>query len=65
MDESHNFLILTSYYRKFVPLFVDFTKHLSKPLKNGTRFQWSAECQSDIKHFKKLFVKNLSYSPLT
>ena len=53
MDELHHFLGLTSYYRKFVPLFADITKALNKLLLKTTKFQWSAECQSAFEHCNK------------
>ena len=39
IDELHDFLSLTGYYRKFIPLFTDITKLLNKFLKKDTKFQ--------------------------
>ena len=43
VDELHQFLGVTGFYRKFVPFYADITKCLNKLLRKGAEFQWSKQ----------------------
>ena len=57
IDEICHFLGLTSYYRKFIPLFADITKPLNKVLQKDTKFQWSTQYQAASDHLKSALCK--------
>ena len=65
MDELCHFLGLTGYYKRFTPLFSNITKPLNSLLKRGTKFKFSAECQSAFEHLKTLCVKPILQDPYT
>ena len=50
IDELHHFLGLTGYYRKFIRLFADKMKPLSKPLWTDTKFQLPTQWQPILQY---------------
>ena len=45
MKEIKQFLVLTGYYRKFVPRFADISRPLTQLMKKRMKFMWTPECQ--------------------
>ena len=56
MVEFCQFLGLTGYYGRFIPLFTDITKLLNKLTQKGTKFLWSAQYHQAFEQLKKHFV---------
>ena len=60
MDELHQFLGITGFYRKYIPFYADITNCLTKLLRKGTKFQWSQQCNNAFNILKEEFCKMLS-----
>ena len=57
MDELHQFLGITGFYRKFVPFYADITNCLAKLLRKGAEFQWSKQCNNAFNIHKEELCK--------
>ena len=57
LDELHQLLGFTGFYRKFVPFYADITNCLSRLLRKGTNFQWSEQCNSAFNVLKEELCK--------
>ena len=57
VDELHQFLGITGFYRKFVPFYADITNCLTKLLRKGTKFQWLEQCNSTFNMLKEELCK--------
>ena len=53
MKEIKQFLGLTSYYRKFVPRFVDISRPLTTLTKKDKKFEWTPACQKSFDLLKE------------
>ena len=57
VDELHQFLGITGFYRKFVPFYANITNCLTKLLRKGTEFKWSEQCNSAFNILKEKLCK--------
>ena len=57
VDELHQFLGITGFYRKFVPFYANITNCLTKLLRKGTEFQWSEQCNNAFNILKEELCK--------
>ena len=57
VDELHQFLGITGFYRKFVPFYADITNCLTKLLRKGTEFTWSDQCNNAFNILKEELCK--------
>ena len=53
IDELRQFLDLVGFYRKFVLFFADITSCLTKMLRKGVPFVWTAQCNSAFETLKE------------
>ena len=51
--EIKQFLVLTGYYRKFVPRFADISRPLTTLMKKDTKFEWTSACQKSFELLKE------------
>ena len=57
VDELHQFLGITGFYRKFVPFCAEITSCLTKLLRKGAEFQWSQQCNNVLNILKEKLCK--------
>ena len=57
VDELHQFLGNTGFYRKFVPFYANITNCLTKLLRKGTQFTWSDQCNNAFNILKAELCK--------
>ena len=57
MDELCQFLGITGFYRKSVPLYADITNCLTKLLRKGNEFQWPEQCNNAFNILKEELCK--------
>ena len=55
--EVKQFLGLISYYRKFIPWFVDISRPLTKLRRHNVTFDWTQQCQKLLNHLHKLLME--------
>ena len=65
MDELHQFLGITGFYRKFVPFYANITNCLTKLLRKGTEYQWFDQCNNAFNILKEEVCKCHLYSTQT
>ena len=51
--EIKQFLGLTGYYRKFVPIFADISRPLTTLTKKDVKFEWTSACQKSFELLKE------------
>jgi hypothetical protein len=56
VTQVRNFLGLAGYYRMFIPNFSKISKPITKILKKGTKYVWSADCDEAFLTLKKLLT---------
>ena len=52
VKEIKQFLVLTGYYRKFVPRFADISRPLTRLTRKVTTFNWTPKCQKSFELLK-------------
>ena len=57
MDELHQFLGITGFYRTSVPFYAHITNYLTELLRKGTEFQWSEQCNNAFNILKEELCK--------
>jgi hypothetical protein len=59
VTQVRSFLGLAGYYRRFILNFSKITKPITKLLKKGTKYEWSADCDEAFLALKKLLTTSL------
>ncbi|KAG8501212.1 hypothetical protein CXB51_003326 [Gossypium anomalum] len=59
VSKAHSFLVLPSYYRRFVKGFSMIMTPLTKLLQNDVKFEWSKKCQNSFNQLKALLTEAL------
>jgi hypothetical protein len=53
------FLVLASYYRRFILNFSKISKPITELLKKGNKYVWSKDCDEAFRALKKLLTTSL------
>ena len=59
LKEIQSFLGFANFYRRFIPNFSTVVSPLTKLLRKGAHFEWTAETQAAFDQLKSLFVSDL------
>lgn len=57
-DEAKRFVAFCNYYRRFIPNFAEYARHITHLSKKNVAFNWTPECENSF-----LYLKNQLLSP--
>lgn len=55
-DEAKRFAAFVNYFRKFIPNFADYARHITRLTKKNVDFVWSEQCEEAFNYLKNTLI---------